>query len=159
ARGWGAMIYEASRLWERFTGWLSRLWKNMESDVARQQTIADMWRIIAYEATRALNSLWQGIKDIIGNKIKREWEALKGEIEAVADKFRWLYNVVVGHSYVPDMVKGVTQEFGKLPGAMEGPTRKAVMGVSGSLRSLSSMNSRRFVTQAGQDMSDFAAKV
>ena len=69
---------------------------------------------------------WQGIKDIF----KGIWDAIwgilkglggvlwgivKGIVEGIVDFFKWLYEVLVGHSIIPDMVKAIISWIASLP--------------------------------------------
>jgi hypothetical protein len=54
----------------------------------------------------------------------------------VEGKFAWLYDRVVGNSWVPDLVEGVAAWFGRLGRGMVAPTEAAAEGVETRLRSL-----------------------
>lgn len=59
-------------------------------------------------------------------------EGVKVKVDAVTGFFRDLYNKVVGQSYVPDLIRGIATEFGKLDGVMVTPVRSAASQI-GSL--------------------------
>lgn len=61
---------------------------------------------------------WQGVKDIftgiwdaiygaLKGIVATIWGIVKGFVEGVADFFVWLYNELVGHSIIPDIVNGI----------------------------------------------------
>lgn len=57
-------------------------------------------------------------------------------IQSVGDKFKWLYDVVVGHSYVPDMVAGIGAEMAKLQKNMVEPAQKGADAVKQAFQQL-----------------------
>jgi hypothetical protein len=58
--------------------------------------------------------------------------ALPGRVSAA---FRDMYTAVVGNSYVPDMVEGIKEHFGRIPSAME-PARESARHVSQGFRDM-----------------------
>jgi hypothetical protein len=90
---------------------------------------------------------WDTIKDIVirvYNAVK-EWlvdkfvaivQSVKDKINAVTGFFADMYDKVVGHSYVPDMIKGVQREFGKLQSVMVEPTLAAISKVVSAFGSI-----------------------
>lgn len=72
-----------------------------------------------------LQRLYTQVKTWLLEKLTAAFDLVKSGIQSVADKFRWLWDVVVGHSYVPDLVDGVADEFARLDQVMVDPTVKA----------------------------------
>lgn len=72
-----------------------------------------------------LQRLYNGVKKWLVDGLANVWKSITGSIQTVADKFKWLWDVVVGHSYVPDLVDGVASEFARLDSVMVDPTVKA----------------------------------
>lgn len=77
-----------------------------------------------------LKNIWQGIKDSLGNIIGGLWGMIQGIfggaikailsfvgtfIGSIIDFFTHLFEKLVGHSVVPDMIKGIIEWFLKLP--------------------------------------------
>lgn len=71
--------------------------------------------------------IWNGLKDIFGGLVQGIWAILKGAVqiiwgiiqglvEGIVKFFVWLYNVLVGHSIIPDMVKAIINWIASLPG-------------------------------------------
>lgn len=67
---------------------------------------------------------WKGIKDIFGgiwdviwstlkNAVLVLWGVIKGLVEGIADFFRWLWDELVGHSIIPDIINGIMEWFQK----------------------------------------------
>lgn len=70
---------------------------------------------------------WQGMKDIVSGTFQGIWEIIKGAgkiiwgvvrglVEGVVDFFKWLWDVLVGHSIIPDTVNAIVKWFASLPG-------------------------------------------
>lgn len=70
---------------------------------------------------------WQGIKDIFASQFNEMlniitsigaiiWGAIKGFVEGIRDFFVWLWDVLVGHSIIPDMVNAIVSWFTGMPG-------------------------------------------
>lgn len=70
---------------------------------------------------------WQGIKDIVSGLVggilgifknlgKTLWGIVKGVVEGVVDFFKWLWDVLVGHSIIPDTINAIVAWFKSLPG-------------------------------------------
>lgn len=72
-----------------------------------------------------LHRLYSSVKKWLVDALAGVWKSIMGRIQDVADKFKWLWDVVVGHSYVPDLVDGVATEFARLDSVMVDPTTKA----------------------------------
>lgn len=70
---------------------------------------------------------WNGIKDIVAGTfgaiwaviegaVKVVWGIVQGLVEGIVDFFVWLYDVLVGHSIIPDMVNAIIEWIASLPG-------------------------------------------
>jgi hypothetical protein len=57
-------------------------------------------------------------------------DLLVKEPDRISDAFKWMFNNVVGFSYVPDMVNGIASEFGRLDRVMVAPALAAVDDVN-----------------------------
>ena len=78
--------------------------------------------------------LYEGVKQWIGDKLGAIMDAVSKKAKAVGDAFFTLYDRVVGHSYVPDMVKGVGDCFAKLGDLMVKPAEAANDNVAESFK-------------------------
>lgn len=63
-----------------------------------------------------IKGIWQAILSTIVNFAKLIWNTVWGFIKGVIDFFTHLWDVLVGHSIVPDMIKAIIQWFLSLPG-------------------------------------------
>jgi tape measure domain-containing protein len=60
------------------------------------------------------DGLWDAIIGTITNIIGSIWALVKGFVTGIGDFFSWLYNLLVGHSIIPDMVNAILGWFRKL---------------------------------------------
>jgi hypothetical protein len=58
------------------------------------------------------------VNEWIGGKLNAIWESAAHKIEWVKQQFYDLYDAVVGHSYIPDMVDGIAAQMLRLDGVM-----------------------------------------
>ena len=88
------------------------------------------------EITAVAQRVYEGVKTWMVDKFAAIVESIKGKIDAVTGYFKGMYDAVVGHSFVPDMIKGIASEFAKLNGAMVSPAESAARGVAAVFDSL-----------------------
>jgi hypothetical protein len=62
----------------------------------------------------AITKLVEGVGRWLGQKLREIFKGVTDGIQWVGDKFKWLYDVVVGHSYIPDMVDGIKASMDRL---------------------------------------------
>ena len=60
------------------------------------------------------SGIWQAIWGVIKNMVNMIWGAIKGFFKAIWDAAVWLWDELVGHSIIPDMVNGIIQWFKNL---------------------------------------------
>jgi hypothetical protein len=77
------------------------------------------------------------IKTYMQDKLDAVWNWVVQKIEWIKNSFKSMYNAVVGNSYVPDMIQGIKQEFGKLDQVMVEPVMKATGQTTGSFAQMS----------------------
>jgi len=85
-----------------------------------------------------LARLYNGVKSWIMDKLGRVWDWLKGKLEAVGQWFFNLYDAVVGHSYIPDMVDEIGQNMARLETLMVDPAQKATQKTGDHFRAMAS---------------------
>lgn len=81
---------------------------------------------------QAAKDLFAGVKTWIQDKLAAVFKWVIDKAKAVGDAFFELYDRVVGHSYVPDMIDGIETEFGRLDGVMVNPALAANENVAQS---------------------------
>lgn len=80
-----------------------------------------------------------GVADAIRGKLTPLLDNAKARIHEITDAFRMMYEKVVGHSYVPDMVEGIASEFARLGQVMVDPSIDATMKVQAAFETLQSV--------------------
>lgn len=96
--------------------------------IAAVMAVMENWKVIVFE----LGNLWDKFaKLVVGafDSIKATFDKAKGWIGGVTTAFGDMFNAVVGHSYVPDMISRIQGEFAKLNAAMVLPARAANQAV------------------------------
>jgi hypothetical protein len=83
-----------------------------------------------------LRRLYEGAKKWILKGLGYILEYIKNPIGAVTNAFKAMYVAVVGNSYVPDMVDGISREFDRLQAVMVDPARKAAADVTSAMKSM-----------------------
>jgi hypothetical protein len=89
------------------------------------QRVAASYEAAGARILAAVQSTVAGIEDWMGSRLTAALEAAYAPIEAVTGAFERMYNLVVGRSYVPDMVDDIEHHFGRLDAAMVAPTEAA----------------------------------
>jgi hypothetical protein len=90
---------------------------------------------------------WDKIKPIVQHMVEGVAQQLRGnfhqlmvatrnDIKTTGDFFHDLYNRVVGHSYIPDMVDEIGQHLARLDGLMVKPAQKATAATSAAFQKL-----------------------
>jgi hypothetical protein len=71
---------------------------------------------------------------IAWNRMIDKLKEIIAPVTKVIDVFRTMYDKIVGHSYVPDMMRGISREFDKLDAIMVRPSTRAIESVVESFR-------------------------
>jgi TP901 family phage tail tape measure protein len=61
-----------------------------------------------------LSGLWDIIWGVFKAGVRLVWNVVEGFVQGVIDFFVWLWDELVGHSIVPDIINGILDWFGKL---------------------------------------------
>jgi len=77
-------------------------------------------------ALAAVEALVNGVTEWMTTRLSAVWEGVKSKLDWVGDQFFGLYDAVVGHSYIPDLVDGVESE---MVGRLDGVWSKVATGV------------------------------
>lgn len=91
---------------------------------------------LAPEAVKAVQALVTGVQDWIGKRLVAIWDDAKTKIEAVKGSFFDLYDAVVGHSYIPDMVDEIGANMRRLDELLVKPAEQATSKAKAAFRSL-----------------------
>lgn len=84
------------------------------------------------------NGLWDLVVGTVYNLLRAVWNFVSGFVEAVVGFFKWLYDVLVGHSIIPDMVNAIVEWFQKIPAIIIGLVSGFVSWVAGKFSELAS---------------------
>lgn len=87
-------------------------------------------------AVEAMRRLFTGVKTWLVDKFTGIVDAVKAKIEMVKGFFFGLYDAVVGHSYIPDMVEGIASWMAKLEAGMVEPAKSATEKTAEAFRAL-----------------------
>jgi phage-related protein len=77
-----------------------------------------------------------GIRTWVVDKLTGIWDSVKTKVDQVKGYFFGLYDAVVGHSYVPDMVDGIAAQMQRLDAVMVDPARKAAKSTADAMRDM-----------------------
>lgn len=85
-----------------------------------------------------LQNLRNAVNEYVNRGLAKIWESVKAKIDAVKDWFYGLYDAVVGHSYIPDMVDGIQLHMARLDAVMVAPAKKATSEAAQAFQQLQS---------------------
>lgn len=71
-----------------------------------------------------------GFMNGLREKLQPAIDAVTFVTEAIATAFQWLYDLLVGHSIIPDLVNGVIAWIGRLPGGIAGAIASFVSSIA-----------------------------
>lgn len=67
---------------------------------------------------KSFKNLWEALIGFVENLGRTVVYLIKGLITGIVNVFKGLYNTLVGHSIIPDLINGIINWFKKLPGAI-----------------------------------------
>lgn len=91
---------------------------------------------VAGEVVGFVRGLYEGVNTWMRQRLGAVIQWVIDRLGAVGRAFFELYDKVVGHSYVPDMVDGIAFEFGRLPDVMVNPALDATETVGQSFEDM-----------------------
>lgn len=91
---------------------------------------------LAPGAIEAVRNMVVGVKEWLVGRLGPIFDWVGQKIGVVKGYFHGLYDAVVGHSYIPDMVDGIAAQMARLDGVMVDPARKATAKVGDAMRTL-----------------------
>lgn len=78
--------------------------------------VTDLLRGDFSAAWTSLKALVSGVVAHFTGTLSRIGSIVGSIVQSVVDRFKWLYNILIGNSIVPDMVNGIVGWFTRLPG-------------------------------------------
>lgn len=131
------------------TGDFSGAWEGVKTLVG---DVVSGWlavlKSLAPEAVQAISALVVGVQEWIGRKLTAIWDGAKDAIQGLADKFKWLWDVVVGNSYIPDLFDGIQSEAKRFEPEFVKPVKAGIDRVAGSFKGLNDLLARLFQPEA-----------
>lgn len=94
------------------------------------------WYAFRDKVVGAVGDMVSGIASALTNRLNAVWNSVTKKIDYIGNKFKWLYDVVVGHSYVPDMVDEIGAQMARLDALMVDPAISATAKTAESFRAL-----------------------
>lgn len=83
-----------------------------------------------------MQQMVNGIRTWVVDRLNAVWDTVTGKIDAVSNAFFKLYDAVVGHSYVPDMVDGIAAQMQRLDAEFVNPADRAAATVGDKFEAL-----------------------
>lgn len=99
-------------------------------------TFLNVIESLAPGTTAAMKALYEGVKTWVVDRLNAIWQTVMGKIETVKKSFFGLYDAVVGHSYIPDMVDEIGQNMARLQALMVDPAKAATASTKDAFRGL-----------------------
>jgi hypothetical protein len=85
---------------------------------------------------RQIGAMVSAVSNWLGTQLDAVWKRVTDKVAAVKAAFFSLYDAVVGHSYIPDMVDGIAAEMARLDGVMVAPVTAATSKAQEAFRSM-----------------------
>lgn len=117
---------------------LNSMWESFEVFHGHLQRSPEVFRKMMLNSVKWVQALYTGVKNWISDKLGSVFNWLGNKIEWVANKFKWLDDVVVRHSYIPDMVDSIGQHMARLDVLMVDKAAKAAETTAAKFRMLAS---------------------
>jgi len=96
----------------------------------------DLIRALPDIVTTAMQRLYNGVRTWLQDKLGAVFDTVRKKVEMVEGAFHWLWDKVVGNSWVPDMVDGIAAEMARLDKVMVDPAAKAARKTSEIMRDM-----------------------
>ena len=89
------------------------------------------------QITAFVAGVYNAIQTYLVDKFYALLGRIQGAVDAVTGFFKNMYDKVVGHSYVPDMINGIGQQFGRMHDVMTKPAQEAAAATEAALKAAS----------------------
>lgn len=130
---WDGLITERLSVWQQrwndFNAWWEQSkarFEGLKSWFTKLLTgMGTGFENLTTTATTAARQLYEGVKTWLWDRLNSIWDGAKKKIEETKQRFYGLYDAVVGHSYIPDMVDGIALHMARLDDVMVKPAKTA----------------------------------
>lgn len=116
-------------IWEGLVTKLTGVWEELKGTAIVQ------WTGMKVRVLAVVEALVSGIGLVLG-KLGGILDSVRAKTEAVTGFFKQMYDAVVGHSYVPDMVTEIGEHMQKLDANLTAPARRAAISVENAFRGM-----------------------
>lgn len=131
-------IRAVATLFNGVRSWLiDRLLGVFNGVVASVRGVGAAFASLAPAVVASVTNLFNGVKNWLGDRLASVFNAVVEKVRIVGDAFYSLWDRVVGHSYVPDLVDGIGDHFGRLDGNMVNPALEATNAVASAFSGMS----------------------
>lgn len=104
--------------------------------IAAITALATAWLIWGDDVKRIVSETITAVRTWLVDRFNAIVDSVKAKVDAVTGFFKGMYDAVVGHSWVPDMVDGIAEHFARLRTEMVLPAERAAEMVSGAFQDL-----------------------
>jgi hypothetical protein len=140
-------IYLAWKNWDKIVAIVTRVYNAVKSFIVDKivpilqflptplAAVISIWR--NWDQIAAIvQRVYNAVKTWILDKLNAIWDSVAKKIKWIGDKFAWLYDVVVGNSYIPDMVDEIGAQMARLDAVMVAPVQAATSKAAEAFRDL-----------------------
>lgn len=96
----------------------------------------DQIKAVVHNVVAWMGDLYRGVKSWVVDKLNAVWDTVRAGVDRVKGFFFGLYDAVVGHSYVPDMVDEIGQHMARLNETLVKPAQTATQTAAEAFQAL-----------------------
>lgn len=127
---------KATEAWNKIDGFLRGIQAFADGFDAAAVRAWKSFEVMHARVQAAFNRMVNGIGDAVRSKLNGIMQSVIDKARAVGDAFYTLWDRVVGHSYIPDMVEGIGHHIGRLDTLMVAPVGKMTGAAAQSFQQL-----------------------
>lgn len=133
-------------------GDFSTMWNALGSAVAALvHGVLQAFRSLFPDVMASLSALASGVRRHLMEGLRAVFDWVINRVHAVSEAFRMLWDKVVGHSYIPDLVDAIGQHMSRLQGLMVDPAVSMTDEVGGAFAGLESQINGIFKSIGSKD--------
>jgi len=123
-----AAVVGLGAAWIAFGDDIQAVWTQYDLFVGR---IVARVSEMATKVVKSVTDMVARIKEQLVGQFARIGDAVGDTVDSVVGFFADMWDKVVGHSYVPDLIEGIEEEFDRLDDVMVSPAEEATSAVTG----------------------------
>lgn len=137
---WPSLSSFLQGIWNVIVGILKIAWAVITGIVkVGLDLISGNWGQAWTDIKDMFKGIWDGIVTMLKGFVDMAWGMISGFVTGIIGFFQGLYDQLVGHSIIPDMINGIISWFGQLPGRAMAFISSLVSQLTGTLGNLGSM--------------------